>query len=87
LVDDIFDTGNTLWELVPHIDELGPASVRTAVLLRKEGRCEVPLKPNYVAFDIPNVFVVGYGLDYQDMFRNLPYVAELESAEIAESNR
>jgi hypoxanthine phosphoribosyltransferase len=84
LVDDIFDTGNTLWELLPQIDDLGPTSVRTAVLLRKEGRCEVPMKPNHVVFDIPNVFVVGYGLDYRDMYRNLPYVAELEPAELAE---
>ena len=43
LVDDIFDTGKTLWELLPQIDELGPSSVRTAVLLRKKDRCEVPL--------------------------------------------
>ena len=82
LVDDIFDTGNTLWELVPQIDELGPASVRTAVLLRKQGRCEVPIAPHHVAFDIPDVFVVGYGLDYHDMYRNLPHVAELEPADL-----
>jgi len=82
LVDDIFDTGNTLWELLPMIDELGPSSVRTAVLLRKGGRCEVALKPHHVVFDIPNVFVVGYGLDYQDLYRNLPYVAELEPSEL-----
>ncbi|MGO9110124.1 MAG: hypoxanthine phosphoribosyltransferase [Thermoguttaceae bacterium] len=87
LVDDIFDTGNTLWELLPQIDELGPASVRTAVLLRKQGRCEVPMKPHHVAFDIPNVFVVGYGLDHRDMYRNLPYVAELEPSELVESGR
>jgi hypoxanthine phosphoribosyltransferase len=87
LVDDIFDTGNTLWELLPQIDELGPASVRTAVLLRKQDRCQVPLKPHYAAFDIPNVFVVGYGLDYRDMYRNLPYVAELEDADLAEPLR
>jgi len=84
LVDDIFDTGNTLWELVPQIDELGPTSVRTAVLLRKQGRCEVAFTPHHVAFDIPNVFVVGYGLDYHDMYRNLPYVAELEASELTE---
>jgi len=87
LVDDIFDTGNTLWELLPQIDELGPTSVRTAVLLQKQGRCEVPMTPHHVAFEIPNTFVVGYGLDYRDMYRNLPYVAELESAELAESQR
>ncbi len=85
LVDDIFDTGHTLWELVPQIDDLGPASVRTAVLLRKADRCEVAMKPDFVGFDVPNAFVVGYGLDYKDRYRNLPYVAVLEPHEIEES--
>ena len=84
LVDDIFDTGHTLWELIPQIDELGPSSVRSAVLLQKEGRCEVRMKPDFVAFTIPNEFVVGYGLDYHDQYRNLPYLAVLEPAEIAQ---
>lgn len=84
LVDDIFDTGHTLWELVPQIDELGPNSVRTAVLLRKQGRCVVPMKPDFVGFDVPDAFVVGYGLDYKDLYRNLPYVAVLEPDEIKE---
>jgi hypoxanthine phosphoribosyltransferase len=84
LVDDIFDTGHTLWELIPQIDELGPSSVRSAVLLQKEGRCEVSMKPDFVAFTIPNEFVVGYGLDYHDQYRNLPYLAVLEPGEIAQ---
>lgn len=84
LVDDIFDTGNTLWELVPQIDELGPSSVRTAVLLRKQGRAQVTLQPDYVGFDIPDEFVVGYGLDYRDHYRNLPYLAALEPHELDE---
>jgi hypoxanthine phosphoribosyltransferase len=84
LVDDIFDTGNTLDELIPQFDDLGPATLRTAVLLRKQGRSQVPRQPDFVAFDIPDVFVVGYGLDYCDAYRNLPYVAALEPHEIAE---
>ena len=84
LVDDIFDTGHTLWDLIPQIDELGPASVRSAVLLQKEGRCEVPMKPDFVAFTIPDQFVVGYGLDFHDQYRNLPYLAVLEPNEIAQ---
>ena len=84
LVDDIFDTGNTLWELIPQIDELGPATVRSAVLLRKQGQCEVQLEPDFVGFDIPNEFVVGYGLDYHDRYRHLPYVAVLEPEELSE---
>ena len=86
LVDDIFDTGHTLWELIPQIDELGPSTVRSAVLLQKEGRCEVPMKPDFVAFQIPNEFVVGYGLDYHDHYRNLPYLAVLEPNEIADQH-
>jgi hypoxanthine phosphoribosyltransferase len=82
MVDDIFDTGNTLWELLPQIDELGPTSVRSAVLLRKSGRSQVPIKPDFVAFDIPDAFVVGYGLAYRDAYRNLPYVAVLEPSEM-----
>ena len=84
LVDDIFDTGNTLWELIPQIDELGPISVRSAVLLRKAGRCRVTMKPDFVGFDIPDAFVVGYGLDYRDMYRNLPYLAQMEPSEVVE---
>lgn len=82
LVDDIFDTGRTLWELVPQLDELGPASIRTAVLLRKEGRSEVSMQPDFVGFDIPDAFVVGYGLDYNDLYRNLPYVAAIDAEEV-----
>jgi hypoxanthine phosphoribosyltransferase len=84
LVDDIFDTGRTLWELIPQIDELGPAGVRSAVLLRKQGRCEVPMEPDFVGFDVPDGFVVGYGLDYRDLYRNLPHVAVLDAEELAE---
>ena len=82
LVDDIFNTGRTLWDLIPQIDELGPASVRSAVLLQKEGQCEVKMKPDFVGFTIPSEFVVGYGLDYHDRYRNLPYVAALEPNEL-----
>jgi hypoxanthine phosphoribosyltransferase len=84
LVDDIFDTGNTLWELIPQLDELGPASIKTAVLLRKQGRCQVPIKPDFVGFDVPDAFLVGYGLDHRDRYHNLPYVAVLDAAELGE---
>jgi hypoxanthine phosphoribosyltransferase len=82
VVDDIFATGRTLWELIPQIDEVGPLSVRSVVLLRKQGRNEVSLKPDFIGFDIPDVFVVGYGLDYRDRFRNLPYLATLDPDEL-----
>lgn len=82
LVDDIFDTGHTLAQVLEKMHELGPLSIRSAVLLRKQGRQEVEYLPDYVAFDIPDEFVVGYGLDYEDMYRNLPYLASLEQTDI-----
>ena len=54
------------------------------MLLQKQGRAEVPLKPDFVGFTIPDEFVVGYGLDYNDQYRNLPYLAVLEPNEIAQ---
>jgi hypoxanthine phosphoribosyltransferase len=80
LLDDILDTGQTLHSLVNHLQGLEAASLRTAVLLRKEGRQRVPLDPDYWGFQIPDVFVVGYGLDYNDEYRHLPYVAVLPSS-------
>jgi hypoxanthine phosphoribosyltransferase len=82
VVDDIFDTGHTLVEVVAQIALHHPASVRSAVLLRKTGRCEVAIQPDYVVFDIPDEFVVGYGLDHEDRYRNLPYVAALEPSDL-----
>ena len=82
IVDDIFDTGHTLNEVRKHIQTLQPAAVYTAVLLQKNGRQEIELNVDFVGFEIPDEFVVGYGLDYQDLYRNLPYVAILEEHEI-----
>jgi len=78
LLDDILDTGRTLSTLVDRLRDRGAASVRTAVLLRKIGRQEVPIEPDYCGFTIPDAFVVGYGLDYNDDYRHLPYVGILK---------
>jgi hypoxanthine phosphoribosyltransferase len=78
LLDDILDTGHTLTKVIQHVRSLQPASLRVAVLLRKRGRQQVPLEPDYCGFEIPDRFVVGYGLDYNDEYRQLPYVAVLE---------
>lgn len=78
LVDDIFDTGRTLTAVVDEVRALEPRSIRTAVLLLKSGRQATNFRPDHVAFEIPDAFVVGYGLDYQDRYRHLPYVAVLE---------
>src|SRR5947207_975930 len=82
VIDDIFDTGQTLLEVLTFLDELGPRSIRTAVLVLKQGKQRVALRPDYVGFEIPDVFVVGYGLDYNDAYRNLPYLAALEPQDI-----
>lgn len=82
LIDDIFDTGKTLSTIVHRMREMGPTSVRTAVLLRKTGTQVVSFEPDFVAFSIPDEFVVGYGLDYEDQYRNLPYVAAMEEKDL-----
>lgn len=81
LIDDIFDTGKTLAALVERLSRENLASLRSAVLLWKEGRQEVDLVPDHHCFKIPDAFVVGYGLDYDDEYRNLPYVAVLEDGD------
>ena len=77
LLDDILDTGQTVTRLVDHLREKGAASVRTCVLLRKIGRQRVPFEPDYCGFAIPDRFVIGYGLDYNDEYRHLPYIGVL----------
>lgn len=81
VVDDIFDTGRTLAAVFEQLQRGEPASVRGAVLLWKERRRETTWEPDYFGFKIPDVFVVGYGLDYNDEHRSLPYVAALEESD------
>ena len=81
LVDDIYDTGKTLAALVDRLSREQVASLKSAVLLWKGGRREVDLVPDHHCFRIPDAFVVGYGLDYDDEYRNLPYVAVLEEGD------
>lgn len=82
LVDDIFDTGRTLSGLAETIKHHGPNSVHTAVLLWKEDCSQVQFEPDYHCFKIPEVFVVGYGLDYNDDYRHLPYIGVLEESDL-----
>ena len=74
VVDDIIDTGITMEFVKHHVLELGAATVKSSALLDKPERRKVDLKPDYCCFEIPNVFVVGYGLNYGDYYRNIPYV-------------
>jgi hypoxanthine phosphoribosyltransferase len=87
LVDDIYDTGATLTKLSEAIADMGASSVSTAVLLRKLRPKQIGPKPDFVAFEIPDEFVVGYGLDYLDMYRNLPFIGVLEPDEIEATAR
>ena len=74
IVEDILDTGKTLSTVIKMLKERNPEAVEIVTLLdKKEGRV-VPIEAKYVGFEIPNAFVVGYGLDYNERFRNLPYV-------------
>ena len=77
IVDDILDTGGTLRLVQDELRKAGPRSVRTTVLLRKPNKAPADVKADFVGFDIEDAFVVGYGLDYDGLYRNLPYVAVL----------
>ena len=83
LVDDIFDTGNTISSLYCELKTLSPASLQTAVLLRKKGCSQVDFTPDFVAFEIENEFVIGYGLDYDNDYRHLPEICVLEDVDLA----
>ncbi len=78
LIDDILDTGKTLAMVTNMIRKLNPASVKTCVLLDKKGRREVPFDAEFVGFEIPDKFVVGYGLDFAERYRNLPCIGVLK---------
>jgi hypoxanthine phosphoribosyltransferase len=83
LVDDILDTGNTLTRVMARLRALRPRQIKICVLLDKPERRVEKIKADYVGFVIPNQFVVGYGLDYAERYRNLPYVGVLRPELIA----
>lgn len=78
VVEDILDTGRTLLALKTHLFAMGPRRLRIAVLLDKPARRAAPLVPDYVGFQVPDRWIVGYGLDADGLYRNLPYVSYLE---------
>lgn len=80
VVEDIVDSGHTLAYLVRTLRARGPASLKTCALTRKPGRLEVDVPLDYVGFDIPDRWVVGYGLDYGDRWRTLPYIGVVPGA-------
>ena len=80
VVEDIIDSGNTLKRLTVNLKDLGAKSVTTCVMFDKPSRRVIEYTPNYIGKKIPDVFVVGYGLDYDERYRYLPYVGVLKPA-------
>lgn len=78
VVDDITDSGITMKNVCEHLVAKGAKSVKSCVLLDKPSRRQVPIVPDYVGFEIPDKFIVGYGLNYGDYYRNVPYVFAFE---------
>ncbi len=74
IVDDIMDSGHTLNKVKKKLEEKNPNSIKICVMLDKPSRRQVDLNPDYVGFSIPDVFIVGYGLNYGDHYRNIPYI-------------
>lgn len=78
VVEDILDTGLTLKYLLRNLASRKPASLEVVTLLSKQGKQRVPIDCKYVGFDVPDEFVVGYGLDYAELYRNLPFIGVLK---------
>lgn len=79
IIDDILDTGRTCLAIIKALETHKPASIKTCMLLDKKERREVSLEADYLGFQIPNAFVVGYGLDFAQRYRNLPCIGVLKS--------
>ena len=77
LVDDILDTGKTLRAVISKLESMQPRKINTCVLLSKKARREYDIPADYVGFEIPNEFVIGYGLDHAEQHRNLPFIGVL----------
>jgi hypoxanthine phosphoribosyltransferase len=87
LVDDILDTGNTLYQVGAKLRSLHPREVRVCVLLDKPSRRVRKVAADYIGFTIPDLFVVGYGLDFAERYRNLPFVGVLRPEEYESANK
>jgi hypoxanthine phosphoribosyltransferase len=85
VVEDIIDSGLTLSYLIRNLEAREPATLEVCALLTKPARREIAVPVRYVGFEIPNRFVIGYGLDFGERYRNLPYVGVLDSRLIAEA--
>ena len=78
VVDDILDSGHTLQHVLTHLETLSPGRLRVCTLLHKPARRETPVSADFVGFECPDLFVVGYGMDLDDRFRELPFIGVIE---------
>ena len=82
IIEDIVDTGYTLKYLKEYLSDRNPKSVKICTMLDKPSRRKEKLTPDYIGFQVEDLFIVGYGLDYDQKYRNLPYVSYLEATDI-----
>ena len=82
IVEDIIDSGNTLTYLKKQLSERNPASIKICTMLDKPSRRQTDLKAKYVGYEVEDLFIIGYGLDYDQHYRNLPYISYLEEGDI-----
>ncbi len=78
IVDDIIDSGHTISKVIKHLEGKNPNTIKVCVMLDKPSRRQVELEPDYVGYEIPDVFIVGYGLNYGEYYRNIPYIFTFE---------
>lgn len=82
VVEDIIDTGNTLKYVIEKLRERGPKTIKICTMLNKEARRTTDIHADYVGFDVDDLFVIGYGLDFDQRFRGLPYISYLEEDDV-----
>jgi len=82
IVEDIIDTGISTDFIINYLKQKSPKSIRFCVLLNKRERRKVPVQIDYCGFEVPNKFIIGYGLDYNGQYRNLPYVGYIETKKL-----
>jgi len=78
IVDDIMDTGLTMKSIIEHLKVKNPNSIKSCVMLDKPDRREADITPDYIGYSIPDIFIAGYGLNYGDYYRNIPYIFVFE---------
>ena len=82
IIEDIVDTGNTLKYVVSKLQERGPKSIKICTMLNKQARRTNDIQADYVGFEVDDLFIIGYGLDYDQKFRDLPYIGYLEASDV-----